>query len=78
MTAKPSFWRQVIDAFLHRGPGYELPTTAERYAQARITYALAHCDRIERELRGRNAITVTDAHNAIRCIRGALDPDGAP
>lgn len=75
MTAKPSFWRQVLDAFLRRGPGYEIPTTAERYAEARIGFALAHCDRIENHLKAEDTITTAEALDAIRCIRGALDPD---
>lgn len=77
MTARAGFWRQLLAARAHRGPGYDLPTTDERYAHARIGFALAHCNRIEDQLRGKTAVTVPEALNAIRCIRSALDPDGA-
>lgn len=74
MTTTPRRW---LNALLHRGPGYDTPTTTERYAQARIGYALAHCDRIEDQLHGRDTATVTEVLTAIRCIRTTLDPDGA-
>ncbi|WP_406004638.1 hypothetical protein [Streptomyces sp. NBC_00987] len=78
MTTRPSFWRQVLAALAHRGPGYDIPTTGERYAQARITYVLAYCDRIEHHLRSKDTVTATEALDVIRCIRGTLNPDGAP
>lgn len=77
MTARASFWQRLLTALTHHGPGYELPTTGERYAHARIGFALAHCNRIEDQLRNQDTIPAADALDAIRCIRSALDPDGA-
>ena len=67
--------RPLLDALSHQGPGYELPTTAQRAAEARITAALAECDAIETETYGQHDEDADGMREAVRRIRAALaDP----
>lgn len=72
MSDQSGFWRRFLTSALHQGPAYEMPTTAQRAAEARIAAALAECDRIEGDVYGQHHEDADGMREAVRRIRAAL------